>query len=228
MRSFLFKLVAGVKPVWILIALAVWVLWWTPVIAPVRLFVVFLHELSHGLAAYLTGGKLISFSLVAQEGGLAQTVGGSRFVILNAGYLGSLFWGGAIILMASWTKWDKVLSLLIGLATVAITLFFADNRFGLVFGIAFGAALAAAGRYLPEWANDIVLRVIGFTCCSYAILDIIDDVIMRSGLKSDARMLAELTRVPTIMWGFGWVVISIVAMLIFLNLASLEEPQSEV
>lgn len=90
MRSLLIKLVTGVQPVWILIALLVWVLWWTPAIAPVRLFVVFLHELSHGLAAYLTGGKLVSFYLVAQEGALALTAGGSRFVILNAGYLGSL------------------------------------------------------------------------------------------------------------------------------------------
>ena len=36
----------------------VWLLWWSPVIYPVKLFVVLLHEVSHALMAVATGGEL--------------------------------------------------------------------------------------------------------------------------------------------------------------------------
>ena len=77
---------------WQLLALlaAVFALWQTPVVLPLKILVVFLHELSHGLAAVLTGGEIVELSLSAQQGGHAVTRGGSRFLILSAGYLGSL------------------------------------------------------------------------------------------------------------------------------------------
>lgn len=219
MISLLFNFAAGISPIWMLIALFVWILWWTPILTPLKLFVVFLHELSHGAAAYLTGGKLLKFCVVARKGGHALTRGGSLFAILNAGYLGSFLWGAAIILATSWTRRDQELSLLIGLATAVITLFYLRNTFGFIFGIAFGTGLIVAGQIFPEWANDILLRVIGFTCCSYAILDIFDDVILRSGLKSDARMLAELTGIPTVVWGVAWITISSILMFLIINFA---------
>ena len=39
------------------------VLWDTFVVYPFRLFVVFLHEISHGLAAVATGGRIVSIGL---------------------------------------------------------------------------------------------------------------------------------------------------------------------
>ena len=41
-----------------------------------------------------------------REGGYCKTIGGSRFVILSAGYLGSLLWGGLILIGASRTRLD--------------------------------------------------------------------------------------------------------------------------
>ena len=41
----------------------------------------------------LTGGRIVAIGLSFDEGGVCQTRGGWPFVILNAGYLGSLFWG---------------------------------------------------------------------------------------------------------------------------------------
>ena len=74
----------------IVIGLVALVLWNTVVVYPFRVFVVFLHEISHGLAAVLTGGRVVSIGLSANEGGVCVTRGGSPFLVLNAGYLGSL------------------------------------------------------------------------------------------------------------------------------------------
>ena len=83
----------------VVIGLAALVLWNTPVAYPFRIFVVFLHEISHGLAAVLTGGRIVSIGLSFNEGGVCVTQGGWRFVVLSAGYLGSLLWGALFLLL---------------------------------------------------------------------------------------------------------------------------------
>lgn len=213
----------------ILIFIVISLLWGTVFLFPLKIFVVFMHEVSHGLAAYLTGGSIVEIEVNAQQGGHARTMGGSQFWTLTAGYLGSLIWGGIILLLAARTHFDKAISVLIGIGMVGITIGFGSDKFTYLFGVVFGVALIAFGLFLPEVANDWMLRVIGITSCLYAILDIKSDVLDRSHLRSDARMLAELTHLPTMFWGVLWIVIAIGLTLWFLYIAgkSSESPEVE-
>ena len=186
---------------------------------PLQIFVVFMHEVSHGLAAFLTGGNIKEIEINPQQGGHALTTGGNRFLILSAGYLGSLIWGGIILLLAARTHFDKAISALLGIGMVGITIGFGSDTFTYLFGVGFGVVLIAFGLFLPEAANDWILRVIGLTSCLYAILDIKSDVLDRSHLRSDARMLAELTDLPTLFWGIVWIIIAIVLTIWFLYLS---------
>jgi hypothetical protein len=77
------------------------ILWRTFILAPLKLVVVFLHELSHALAACITCGKVQSIEIDSNEGGATQTQGGLMCCILPAGYIGSSFWGAFFILMAA-------------------------------------------------------------------------------------------------------------------------------
>ena len=43
----------------------------------------------------------------------------------------------------------------------------------------------------------------------YAILDIRSDILSRPGAPSDAAMLAQLTGIPTLFWGFLWSAIAL-------------------
>ena len=193
----------------ILIFIVISLLWGTVVLYPLKIFVVFMHEVSHGLAAYLTGGSIVEIEINPQQGGHALTKGGNPFWILTAGYLGSLIWGGIILLMAARTHFDKTISVLIGIGMVGITIGFGSDKFTYLFGVGFGIALIAIGLFLPEAANDWILRIIGTTSCLYAILDIKSDVLDRSHLRSDARMLAELTNLPTLFWGVVWIIVAV-------------------
>lgn len=83
-------------------------LWNTPVATPLKLLVVFLHEISHGIAAILTGGKIVSMTLSAQQGGQAVTLGGNGFVILSAGYIGSLLLGILLFFVALKSQADRL------------------------------------------------------------------------------------------------------------------------
>ena len=203
----------------LLIFIAIGFLWNTLFVYPLKIFVVFMHEVSHGLAAIATGGRILEIQINPQQGGHALTQGGSRFWTLTAGYLGSLLWGGIILLLAARTRFDKAISILIGVGMVAISIGFGESTFTYLFGIGFGVALIAIGFYLPEAVNDWVLRIIGVTSCLYAILDIKSDVLDRSSLRSDARMLSEITGIATEVWGALWILIAIALTIWFLYLA---------
>ena len=200
---------------WQLLALTALVaaLWNTPAILPLKILVVFLHELSHGLAAWATGGEVISFDLTPDQGGTAYTRGGNRIAILTAGYLGSLLCGAALLLAGLNTRADRAITAALGLSLIAITLIYMRGLFPLAFGLATGAALLALAKYLPHEASDLVLRLIGLTSLIYVPLDIFSDTIARAHLRSDAAMLAEHLGGSTQFWGGLWLLISLATIL---------------
>jgi hypothetical protein len=197
-------------------------LWNTWFIYPLRLLVVFFHELSHGLMALITGGRIDHIELMALEGGLCVCVGGIQPLIMSAGYLGSLLWGGVILLLATHTRWDNKVCLALGMLLLLVALLWVRPviSFGFLFTILVSAGLILIGWKLDNDINDFVLKVIGLTSILYVPMDIFSDTLARPYLPSDARMLAELTHVPTMLWGLLWLTIACASGAYFLVLAA--------
>ena len=194
------------------ITVVVFALWSTPVVLPLKLLVVFFHELSHALMAIVTGGSVESLSVNFQQGGEVWTRGGSRFLTLTAGYLGSLLIGVLLLLAALRSRMDKAILGGLGvLMLVVLVLYVRDIPAIVICGLT-GAALIAASRYFSEEICDLILRVIGLASLIYVPYDIYDDTIRRSELRSDARMLAEEIGGTTIMWGGLWFIVSLVVI----------------
>ena len=184
---------------------ALWLVWDTRLIYPIKIFVVFLHELSHGLAALVGGGSIERIEISPNQGGVCHCGGGIRFLTLTAGYLGSLLWGVAMLLVVRARRfWHMFVLAGLGVLVVTVSLLYIRGGFGLTFGLAFGLALMAVAKYLPAEVQTITLTVLGLTSCLYALWDIKSDVLDRPAVRSDASMLAELTGVPTVVWGLLW------------------------
>ena len=190
---------------------ALWFLWETPVVYPLKIFVVMLHEISHGIASIATGGNIEKIVLDPYQGGACYCGGGNAFLTLSAGYLGSLLWGVGL-LAATNSRRIPTPALVFGVGTlvVVLTALYVRNGFGLAFGLAFGATLMIAGRKLGPAASRVLMTALGLTSCLYAILDIKSDVLDRPHLESDAAMLAEMTGVPTMTWGVIWIGVAVV------------------
>jgi hypothetical protein len=193
----------------ILITLVVFALWGTPVVFPLKILVVFMHELSHAFAAVFTGGSIVSISLSVQEGGYAITRGGNEFAILTAGYLGSLVLGVMLLLIAMKTHADRATLGVFGVITLFVTIFYIRDIFPLLFCGVTGLAMLATAWFLSRTINDFVLRIIGLSSVIYVPYDIFSDTIARSELRSDAYMLAERFGGSTIIWGGLWLLISL-------------------
>ncbi len=178
-----------------------WFLWNTPVVYPLKIFVVLLHELSNAGASLATGGSVQRIELDPYQGGVCYCPGGNPFLVLSAGYLGSLAWGGAMFAAA---RARRVRTDLVNTG-IAATLLYVRSPFGIGFGMLFGLALLWVAQRAGSDVNRGILLTLGLTSSLYAILDIKSDVIDRPELRSDAAMLAEITGVPTVVWGVLWI-----------------------
>ena len=137
------------------------------------------------------------------------SAGGNRFIALSAGYLGSLLIGVGLLIAATRTSADRVVMMVCGAAILLIAGLYVREPFALAFTLGTGAVMLAMARYLGHHANDLALRLIGSTSIIYVPYDIFSDTIARSGLRSDARMLAEEFGGTTAMWGGLWLVLSV-------------------
>lgn len=189
---------------------AVWWLWYTPVVLPLKLFVVLLHEVSHGLTALATGGQIQEIVVTANEGGLCRCPGGNSFLTLSAGYLGSLGWGAVILWSASrGGRWTRLTSTTIGVGLALLSILYLRTAFSLLFGLAAATALLLVAWQLSSRSNLVMLTVLGLTSCLYAVLDIKSDTLDRPQALSDAAMLADLTGIPTVVWGGLWISVAL-------------------
>jgi hypothetical protein len=203
------------------LALVALVLWDTAVVYPLKILVVLLHEISHGLAAVATGGAIERIELSASEGGVCITRGGSRFLILSAGYLGSLVWGALFLVLGARTRLDRPVVGLLGLGLLAVTVVYVRSLFGFTYGVVAGAALVGVAVVLPAIVSDALLRLVGVVSCLYVVRDIASDLLLRDIPGSDANALAELTGIPGVVWGGMWIVAAVACVITALR-ASLE------
>ncbi len=208
----------------LLLLFAISVLFWDTIyLYPIKIFVVILHEISHGMAAVLTGGHIDRIEINAAIGGVCWTSGGHRGIILSAGYLGSMLWGSLILFIAAKTKYDNILGIFIGGGLILIALFFIRNFFGFLFTMVLGLLMIILCVRSNNTVADFLMKFIGMTSALYVIIDIKSDLIDRtvdgnalySGMKSDAFALAEYLGFPqlSVFIGSVWMIIAILVFL---------------
>ncbi len=198
------------------IGLAGLLLWFTPVIWPFKIFVVFIHETSHALAALLTGGQVVSMNVTFWQSGYVQYRGGMPVVIAAAGYVGSALFGGLMLILAARDYLARAIFVALAALFALVTLFFVRNLFGLVFG--FGAAALFAGlawKYRRGFAYFV--DVLAVFSSLYALYDLTDFLIL--GGRTDAHILARHTHVPAIVWAVLWSAISLAVVYAALRVA---------
>ncbi|XP_030515978.1 uncharacterized protein LOC115729521 [Rhodamnia argentea] len=189
-------------------------LWRTFLLTPFKLITVFLHEASHAIACKLTCGHVVGMQVHANEGGVTQTRGGIYGIILPAGYLGSSFWGMALIVASTNLVTARIAAGCFALA-LFVVLFVAKNW--TLRGLCIGFIIFLGIIWLLQETTKVhglryVILFIGVMNSLFSVYDIYDDLISRRINSSDAEKFAEVCPCPCngVAWGFIWGMISFI------------------
>jgi len=185
------------------------------ILTPFRYFVTTIHELGHGLTALISGGQFVRYEVFETGAGVATTAGGTRWLILPAGYVGTALFGAVLLYAANRTHHTRIIATGLGLLFAAFTLLFARNLTGILAGALTAAGLILIGRKGSIPLNTFVLNVLAVVTGLNAVLDLV--ALLRSpsmgllsaggglGTPNDALAMAQTAGfLPAIGWAIVW------------------------
>ncbi len=196
---------------------------------PIRIFTTFVHEGSHVLAALLSGSAVQSLSVAYDGSGVVWSEASgwfSQLFISSAGYVGTTAFGAALLVWMRYGLSSRI-ALYISAGFVALmTLVFGvlspiwnflanvtlgSVAFTVVAGAILAVALAAIGKFATiKWANFAV-AFLAVQCLANAVFDLVNLFFISASTNahSDAANMAAATGIPSIVWVFIWMGVSI-------------------
>ena len=183
---------------YLLYILLIYLTWNTSIVKPMRLITVFVHEMSHAIACWITCGSVRKIEVNHREGGVTRFVGGCRCCIIPAGYLGASFWAMVFVTMSGGRKTSTVTAVGFILALL-VALCYSPNSLMVFLNVGY-ALITLVFLYVEWfWFSPILAYVIlyyGVFMGIYAITDIYNDCVYRTVQGSDAYALYEEVPIP--------------------------------
>jgi hypothetical protein len=201
-----------------LVTLILWFIPFAEVITyPIRIFVTFIHEAGHALAALATLGGVNRVALDWSGSGVTETVGGSGFLISSAGYLSTTLYGASLLLLLRQPKYVKATAIGTGVLLLFMTLFFGGNLLAWLAGLVFGVGsilLALKGGTRVLHFTMSFLAVQSLLNAFYDLRTLIYLSALDSSRPTDAQNMAAATNgfIPAIAWAVLWSLISLVIL----------------
>jgi hypothetical protein len=210
------------------LSLALWYIPYAEILTyPFRIFVTFIHEGGHALAALLTGNSVESLTVsTTGSGEVYSATGGvlSRMFVSSAGYLGAMTFGALLLVLIRRAFAARIVLAASGAYVLLLTVFFGflapvwnlslPGLFTLVAGVALPLGLFAAARYLAPRAAAFLVSFLAVQCVLNAVFDL-KNVLLASALSdahTDAANMQAATGIPSIFWAVFWIIVSLVLL----------------
>ncbi len=144
-------------------------------IQPLKLIVVFLHEMSHAIGALITGGSVESIFISWDESGYTVTSGGDFLTIASAGYIGCILWGSLMLFASLSRKYSQYYPSFLGMLILFFTLrFSSDVDSGLYFLIILWSLLFIVTGILFRNISRYAMFYMGGITSLYGLFDLFD------------------------------------------------------
>lgn len=178
---------------------------------PFELISTVFHEFGHAFMTLLTGGRVANIEINPNESGVTRFVGGSRCLILPAGYIGSSVAGALLLVLSFGERSAKGAAIGTGVVLVA-TVYWAGTIFtalSTVFMIVAMLAVYLIGKKNPQSLKLIILFM-GVMGSLVSLLSIFSHLITNTIDGSDAVQFAIHCSflVPSFVYGLLWMIFS--------------------
>jgi hypothetical protein len=195
---------------------------------PFRIFVTFIHEGGHAIAALLTGNSVESLSVAMNASGETYaTQGGlfSQIFIASAGYLGSMAFGALLLILIR-----KAIAARIVLLSCAILIFGLTMIYGLIkpifslnawSGIPFtllagtfiALGLVLIARFASARVATFFVSFLAVQCVLNALFDLKTVFFLSTpfapAVQTDAVNMSHATGIPAIFWAAVWIALAL-------------------
>lgn len=159
----------------ILLTISLGVFWENAFLMPLKLLVVYLHEISHAIGTVLTGGQVQVIAVNLDESGFTQTTGGNFLAIAGAGYFGSIIFGSIMLHSGLSGKFVRTVSWGVGLLITCFTIFIPQKipLLVLIAGISWGGIFIATVLMFHHINRSLLFFMGGLTSL-YSVYDLLD------------------------------------------------------
>ena len=193
---------------WIFLLLAVIVHQIPFISIPFKWLESYFHEISHGLAALLTGGSVVQIQLFPNGAGLCTTKGGFAFVISYMGYAGASIWGFMIYRASSLhSRLSHLFSfLLLTILTVSIIFWVRDLLTLLIIAV---LIILLVLPYYFKRQNIVqpLLQLIGMLILLNSLYS--PTFLFGHAQKGDSAALSAMTGIPEFFWVLSWLALAL-------------------
>ena len=208
------------------------VLWFIPyaeiLTYPFRIFVTFIHEGGHAIAALLTGNSVASLSVAMNASGETYTTQGgvfSQMFISSAGYLGSMVFGALLLVLIRKAIAARIVLLCCSVVVFGLTMiyglfkpiFSASSWSGIPFTLFAGLFLTVGLFLIARFASNRVatffVSFLAVQCVLNALTDLKTVFFLSAPFApvapTDAVNMAQATGFPAILWAGIWIVLAL-------------------
>ena len=171
----------------------------------------YFHEISHGIAAILTGGRILQIQLFASGAGLCTTQGGISFFISFAGYAGASLWGWGIYKLASMhQKVAQVFSVVILILLISSIVFWGrDLLTWFILGVLALLFLLTFKLHKTHYLQRL-MQLFGLLILLNSLSS--PSYLLDGRHLGDGAALASSTLIPEFVWVFIWFAIALFSL----------------
>lgn len=207
------------------ISVLLWFIPYAEVIAyPFRIFVTFIHEGGHAIAALLTGNSVQSLSVATNASGETYTTQGgliSQIAVSSAGYLGSMAFGALLLVLIRKSVAARIVLLGSGALVFGLTIIYGLFKplysgtswsgipFTLLAGSLIGAGLILIARFASAKVASFFVSFLAVQCVLNALFDLKTVFFLSSpfapSVPTDAVNMASATGIPALFWAVIWI-----------------------
>lgn len=195
---------------------------------PFRIFVTFIHEGGHAIAALLTGNSVASLNVNPNASGETYTTQGgliSQFLISSSGYLGAMAFGALLLVLIRKTIAARIVLLSCAILIFALTMIFGLIKpifsmtawsgipFTLLAGTAISVGLFLIARFASLRVATFFVSLLAVQCILNALFDLKTVFFLSSPFEpaaaTDAVNMAQATGIPAIFWTIVWIAVAL-------------------
>ena len=196
------------------------ILWFIPfaelLTYPFRIFVTYIHETGHAIAALATLTGVNSMNIDWNGNGQVMTTSGNM-VISSAGYLGSLLYGSGLLLLLRKSRHARTVAIATASVLLIAPIIFGGTVTTWIFGIILGGGLMALALKAAPRMGHFFMSFLAIQCLLNAFYDLRTLMYLSAfnpGTHTDAQNMSAATGgfLPAVFWAVAWTLISLVIL----------------